>query len=156
MACTPQKELQWDEFMCVDGDACVGSDWAAPCTILLAQGTESRPAYLGHFLSITSDGMINQQILNLLLEARRAFGGQLRLKIRGNAYFPHIGGEHLREMQLSQRSMLERVLDSLGIPSDIEWAQDNILTSITFDARTGEDRIERRSYVPRTTQTQER
>ncbi|MDD5103865.1 MAG: hypothetical protein PHX93_05745 [Candidatus Peribacteraceae bacterium] len=148
MTRTPQKVLEWDEFTYVDGDACIGSDWAAPCTIILGRGKDIRPAYLGHFLTLaTHNGMINLQILKMLAEAQRSFGDQLRLRVFGNSFFPH-KREHLRPAQMRARKIFEEMLTACGIPADICWAPDNVLTHVTFDAQTGKESVEIREYVP--------
>lgn len=142
------KELELNEYVFIDGEQRIGSGVAAPCTIILAQGKESQPAYLGHFFPIANaDGMVNLRILSMLQEALAAFGGQLHLKIRGNSFFPH-EGEHLRPMQMQQRRILEGMLESFGISADIAWAEDNRLTDMIFDARTGQDTVETQEYVP--------
>jgi len=147
-AATATQELEWDEFTLIDGNKCIGSGWAAPCTVILAQGDKTRPAYLGHFLRLaTADGMVNLQIMKMLMEARKLFGRQLRVKIRGNSFFPH-QGEHLRHMQLHQRQILEGMLKTIDIPADIVWSEDNKLIYVTFDARTGKETMETRDYVP--------
>ncbi|MDD5751211.1 MAG: hypothetical protein PHS73_01685 [Candidatus Peribacteraceae bacterium] len=143
----PSHELEPDEYVRIDGDQCIGSGLAAPCTIVLAQGTEPRPALMGHFLHLANaDGLVNLRLLAMLREAEREFGATLRIKIRGNSFFPH-QGEHLRPIQVRERKIFTGLLDSMGIPSDIRWAQDNEITSMTFDARTGRDTVEVHAYV---------
>lgn len=145
----PSKELRWDEYMFIKNNACIESGLAGPCTIIFAQGADMRTACLGHFLRLFTEGMPNARILSMFREIREVFGKQLHVLVRGNAYFPHMG-EQLRELQLTQRRLFSDLLEAYGISADIQWAADNILTKIIFDARTGERNIQEMQYTPRT------